>query len=367
MFSSVEANYEENKYKIYISDNLTKNINIYLNSYDKNNILLIVDSVFKNKELHPDKNFTNLLNQNNVYYIKGGILSKELTILKNIFKVLNKKNIFRDGVIVAIGGGVVGDITGLAASLYCRGINLIHIPTTMTAMVDSAIGGKTGVNFNGTVNMLGSYYHPKATFIDLRFLRTLQKRDFMAGISESIKKAIIMDEKFFNFLLNNSQSIKNLVLDKIYDLVSSSISIKLHLTLQDVNELSSRLLLNYGHTFGQTIESYYGINQKNLRHGEAVALGMMCASKLAEHMYGNKSLFFEQKEILNKYSLPTKLSNLKRINHFPKSGNLIKLLSFYKKKNFKGNRFIVCEKIGKANIEYYKNTKVLKSCLKLII
>lgn len=360
MFSSIKAAYNENHYPIYISDNLISNLKSFLDSYNNESILIVYDDIFNNTKYHPDSGFTQILNSYNSYQLRGGIESKTYESLIKIINKLNQLEIPRDGILLAIGGGVVGDVCGLAASLYHRGMKLVHVPTTMTGAVDSVIGGKTAVNMNETINLIGTYYHPIATFIDLRFFDTLDKRDFTSGIAESIKKAIMSDSSYYDFLSNNYNKILNHDINYIYDLVYKSISIKLFHTISDVHEKSNRLLLNYGHTFGQAIESCFGIQQDSLRHGEAVSLGMVCASNLSEIIYGGSELKKMHKDILSAYSLPTTISEKNNLK-IPKIKNLINNLKNDKKKTTKGNRFILCDKLGSGKVEYISNLNYIEN------
>tara|TARA_B100000795_G_scaffold269968_1_gene261441 strand:- start:4906 stop:6009 length:1104 start_codon:yes stop_codon:yes gene_type:complete len=366
MFASLKADYPKNNYQIFISDNLINNLSDYLKNYDKKSVVIIADSFFKKNLNISGIDLSKIFNNYNTLFIKGGVASKDISAAINICEKLSNDNIARDGCIVAIGGGVIGDICGLAASLYKRGIPLIHVPTTMTAAVDSAIGGKTGVNMHEGVNMLGTYYHPVSTFIDLRFLISLPDRDFSAGIAESIKKSFIYDKFFYEFMLNNSKKILAKNLESIYEVIYKSISIKLFHTISDEKEKSTRLLLNYGHTFGQAFESTYGINEKKLRHGEAVSLGMMCAAQLSEKKYDNNYIFRQHKDILKEFNLPIKLSECNNLV-MPKINNLILRLDKDKKKTFKGNRFIICKKLGKAHAEYVEDINIIKESFQAVL
>jgi len=183
MFASIKADYPNSSYPIYISDKLIDNLSDYLKNFSNKSVLLVLDSFFEENHNLNGIELNELISRYNHVFIDGGIESKDISVTLKICDELNSLNIARDGCIVAIGGGVIGDTCGLASSLYKRGISLVHVPTTMTSAVDSAIGGKTGVNMHETVNLLGTYYHPKSTFIDLRFLLSLSSRDFAAGIS----------------------------------------------------------------------------------------------------------------------------------------------------------------------------------------
>ena len=349
MLSQINAKFADSKFPVIISDNSINQLKLYLTNYNPKNIVIVADNIFKKKKFHPDRKFTSILDSYNVLYVQGGIKNKNINLILKICKHLNNRNITKDGLIIAIGGGVVGDVVALCASIYKRGIKLVHLPTTMTSFVDSSIGGKTGINYMNQVNLLGTYYQPDAVFIDLRFLNTLNKRDYISGIVESIKKAIISNQSFLEFLYNNSSDILNLHLEKVHQLIFKSINSKIYFSSNDIKENSLRLFLNYGHTFGQSIESYYGINENKLTHGEAVSLGMVCAAKMQSLISKNEGMLKFHKDILYKYKLPTKISNIKKLKK-PLTNELIINLSNDKKKTFKYIRFILCSKVGSPYI-----------------
>ena len=233
-------------------------------------------------------------------------------------------------------------------------------------MLDSSIGGKTGLNIFDKVNMIGTYYHPEMVFIDTRFLYTLNKRDFRAGIAESIKKSIISDKIFFNYLDVNSDKINNLEFESIFYLIKKSLEIKLMHTRQDMFEKAKRLFLNYGHTFGQSLESYYGIDQKSLRHGEAVSLGCICASYMAYALNKvDKTIISQHKSIFSKFNLPVHINEIKSLKK-PKVNILFNLIN-NDKKIITGNRFILSEKIGEAKVVTISNKKLIISSFNKIL
>ncbi len=364
MLSILEANFRGEKYPIYISDNAIKHLSIHLQSL-KNNYLIICDDVFKNKKKHPDDKFTNILKNSRVLYYKAGIKNKTSKYADKIIQFFYKNNISRDCAIISIGGGVVGDIVAFAASIYHRGLKLIHVPTSMTSMIDSSIGGKTGFNRYDVVNLCGTYFHPKSSFIDTRFLKTLSQRDFSSGLAEIIKKAIIFDEELFDYLIKNKDDILKLTPKIIYETIVKSVKIKLLITSSDEKESNQRLLLNYGHTFGQALEGYFGINQKFLTHGEAVSLGIIAASKLVDKKYKLNTLN-TNKNLLKNFKLPTNFSDLKIKNKI-NINNLIKNLNNDKKRTIHGIRFIVSKKKGTGQIIYEKNKDLIKQSFKSIL
>jgi len=232
-------------------------------------------------------------------------------------------------------------------------------------MVDSCIGGKTGINHLNQVNLIGTYHHPEAIFIDIRFLSTLKIRDFLSGLVESIKKAIISSEDFYNYLIENSKKIKEKNKEVLIKIISESIKQKIYYTSNDVKENSLRLLLNYGHTFGQALESYYGIDEKKMTHGEAVSLGMICAAKMSNLNFKNSRILNQHYKILEIFDLPTKLNHLKSIEK-PNFKKLCNYLINDKKRQSNENRFIVCKKISEAHVLKINSKNYIEKSFKQI-
>ena len=364
MLSILEANYKGEKYPIYISYDATRYLNLYLKGL-KNNYLIICDDVFKDDKKHPNTEFSKILKKSKVFYFKAGVKNKTINYVNKIIDFFYKNNIPRDCEIVSVGGGVVGDIVAYAASIYHRGLKLIHVPTSMTSIIDSSIGGKTGFNHFDVVNLCGTYHHPKSIFIDISFLKTLRQRDLISGLAEIIKKAIIFDSELFDYLKKNNENILKLEPKHMYEIILKSVKIKLLITTSDERENNQRLLLNYGHTFGQAIESYFGINQSYMTHGEAVSLGIVAASKLADQKYKLKTIN-SNKSLLENFNLPTNLSDLK-IKKKIDIKKLIRNLENDKKRTSKGMRFIISKKKGTGEIIYEQSNSLIKKSFLSII
>lgn len=240
----------------------------------------------------------------------------------------------RNSIIIAFGGGVIGDMSGFAASIFLRGIKFIQIPTTLLAMVDSSVGGKTGINNKYGKNLIGSFYQPEAVYIDTHFLSTLPKREFAAGMAEVIKMAVMFDKEFFENLEKGALSIE--------EIIKRSVEIKADVVNQDEKEKGIRSVLNYGHTFGHVIENL--TNYKTYLHGEAVAIGMVMANELSIALgYLTEEENERIKKLLQKYDLPTnfKIKNEEEFyEHF-----------FADKKTMDNKiKFIIPEHIGKYKI-----------------
>ncbi len=235
--------------------------------------------------------------------IPTGERYKNLRTVSYLLDKFIEFNLERNDTIIALGGGVVGDITGFASSIYLRGINFIQIPTSLLAMVDSAIGGKTGVDHQKGKNLIGSFYQPILTLIDPNFLQTLPKREIRCGLAEIVKYALIQDKKLFTYLekkadkiYKNRQYTSNLQIWQY--LIKSSVKNKTEIVLKDEREAGIRAFLNLGHTIGHAIEASFGY--KTYLHGEAVAIGIKFAflialkQKLITQDYFNKVIFLLQ-------------------------------------------------------------------------
>ena len=211
--------------------------------------------------------------------LEDGEQYKTLASVESIIDHLLKKRHDRRTTIIALGGGVVGDIAGFAASIYQRGVNFIQIPTTLLSQVDSSVGGKTGVNHPLGKNMIGAFYQPRCVIIDLDTLTTLPAREMSAGMAEVIKYGLIYDADFFGWLEENTGSLMKLEQDKLAHAIQVSCDTKARVVEQDERESGLRAILNLGHTFGHAIEATMGYG--NWLHGEAVAAGTMMAIDLS--------------------------------------------------------------------------------------
>lgn len=255
-------------YNIVIENNSFFKLNeLSLDFIYNKNVVIITDSTVENLYLNDATHMIKKSAKSCFYYtILKGEQSKNLNTIENIYEFLLNHNIKRDDCLIALGGGVVGDITGFCASTYLRGINYIQIPTTLLSQVDSSIGGKTGVNLKNGKNLVGSFYNPKLVICDPVLLKTLDKATFNNGISEVIKYGFCFDELLFNKLTHNSISYI------LYDIIYSSIKIKTHIVDLDQRENFDRKKLNFGHTFAHAVERAF--NYGKYSHGQAVAIGM---------------------------------------------------------------------------------------------
>lgn len=288
----IDINLDKNSYKVYI-DELSKlkfkgKVAIITNSkiggLYLNDILSIIEA---------DEKY--------VITIADGEEYKNLATIEDILEQLFVSRLDRSSTIIALGGGVISDMSGFTASIYERGIDFITIPTTLLAQVDASVGGKTGVNNKFGKNLIGSFYQPKAVYCESRFLKSLPKREFAAGIAEAIKMAIMFDREFFEFF--ESCDIDNQ--DDLTKIIKRCVELKAMVVSQDEREKGLRAVLNYGHTFAHVIENE--LNYKGLLHGEAVAIGMNMANRLALNLGLLSVKEFDRIEnLLIKFDLPTK-------------------------------------------------------------
>jgi 3-dehydroquinate synthase len=211
-----------------------------------------------------------------------GERTKTLRTITKILDVLASQKFERQSLLLALGGGVIGDITGFAAAIYQRGIPFVQVPTTLVAQVDSSVGGKTGVDHRLGKNLIGAFYQPRAVLIDTLTLDTLPRREWIAGLAEVIKYGIIADEEFFTFLEQEMPALLKLEEEPVIHAIKRSCEIKAQVVVEDERESDRRRILNFGHTIGHALESLSGY--RGLIHGEAVGIGLVQEADLASHM-----------------------------------------------------------------------------------
>ena len=237
------------------------------------------------------------------YVIADGESCKNLDVIDEIITQLLERKFGRDSYLIALGGGVIGDITGFVASCYQRGINYIQVPTTLLAQVDSSVGGKTAVNHPLGKNMIGAFHQPVSVVSDTDVLATLPDRELSAGLAEVIKYGLIRDQSFFYWLEENIELLLKRDEASLQYAIERSCQNKAEIVAEDELESGQRALLNFGHTFGHAMET--GLNYKDLLHGEAVGLGMLMAAHLSFELGWLKQISVERiQSILEKAGLP---------------------------------------------------------------
>ena len=266
--------------------------------------------------------------------------AKNLRTVEEIARKLVRAGADRKALLIAVGGGVVGDVAGFVAASYLRGVALVQVPTTVVAQVDSAVGGKTGVNLPEGKNLVGAFYPPRLVLIDPNVLATLPDREFRGGLAEVIKYGVIADAKLFGFLEKNMPRILRRDANALQQIIRRSIEIKADVVSRDERESGLREILNFGHTFGHALES--ATRYRRFQHGEAVALGMMCAALL-----GYEVLETPADQVSRIVAL------IRRIGPFPSWPNvsadrLLKAMGSDKKANAGKLRFVLAARLGRA-------------------
>jgi 3-dehydroquinate synthase len=344
MKNKITINLSERSYDILIGKDIIGDISQFLLTRKYSKIFVITDKNVANIHLNNLKKF--LVNFD-LLEVENGEKSKSFDNFSNLCNQILKRGIDRKSLIVAFGGGVVGDLAGFVASVLLRGIDFVQIPTTLLACVDSSVGGKTAINSQYGKNLIGSFYQPKLVICDLDFLTTLPDREFKSGYAEILKYGLIYDANFFNFLDQNYQKILLKDRDLLQKSIHQSCLIKSAIVSKDEKENGERALLNFGHSFAHIFETETNYSGEIL-HGEAVALGMAMATKMSLN-FGLINQDSYQKIIthLNKCGFiinPNKI----RLNWHKE--NLIQHI--YKDKKNENNKltFILLNDIGKATI-----------------
>ena len=269
--------------------------------------------------------------------------NKSFEGLMPIFEVLNSNKFNRDCLLIGLGGGITTDMVGFVAASYLRGVDLIQIPTTLLSQVDAAIGGKTGINFSGSKNNIGAFYQPKLVLMDTDSLKSLSKLDFIDGLAEIIKHSLIADKNLFTKLENIFLNEKDLSDADLIQIIYESSLIKAFVVSNDEKEKGDRALLNFGHTYGHAFEAIQSL--EGFSHGQAVGLGMICASHLSLLLEKISSEEFEKiKNLIKSAGLPHELPDNFNVNDFSEA------MSRDKKILDKKLRFITLRGIGSAEI-----------------
>jgi 3-dehydroquinate synthase len=265
-------------YPVFIGNDLLARVELYSNFIKGKQVCVVTNETIA--PLYLDVIKTTLSHfQIDVVILPDGEAYKDLTTLNQIFSTLLKAKHNRTTTLIALGGGVVGDMTGFAAACYQRGVDFIQIPTTLLSMVDSSVGGKTGVNHELGKNMIGAFYQPQAVIADIALLKTLPSRELSAGLAEVIKYGLICDYDFFEWIEENIERLVAGDLAALAEAVLRSCENKANVVAQDEYESGLRAILNFGHTFGHAIENAQGYG--NWLHGEAVSAGMVMAADLS--------------------------------------------------------------------------------------
>lgn len=292
--------------------------------------------------------------------LPAGERYKTLNSIQKIYDVALANQLERSSTLVALGGGVIGDMTGFAAATWLRGINVVQVPTTLLAMVDAAIGGKTGVNHPHGKNLIGAFHQPRLVLIDPLVLQTLPLRELRAGMAEVIKYGVIWDAQLFEYLENLShQEIQRPAPDTLQVMLTHSCQAKAHIVSKDEKEAGLRAILNYGHTIGHAVESLTGYRVVN--HGEAVAIGMVAAGRIAVALgLWPQDATDRQLSLIQRVGLPTNLPLGLEVEP------IVAALQTDKKVQFGKVRFVLPTQIGAAIVTDQVPADVIRQVLQLM-
>src|SRR3989344_7019417 len=273
--------------------------------------------------------------------VPSGESSKSREMKEEIEDNLLEHKFGRDSLVIAVGGGVIGDLSGFTASTFNRGIPIIHVPTTLLAMADSSIGGKTGINTKHGKNLIGTVYQPEAVFSDMDFLETLSDEEFKSGLAEIIKQGIIQDKELFDYLEEHTKDILERKKDILQHIIKRSIELKKQVFELDSHEMGLRQILNFGHTYGHALEAYHSYR---IKHGFAVAQGMIVEARIS--VMANSLKENDEKKIKNlieSFGFP--------MSDLASTSKIMELMKSDKKSKGNKPRFVIVEKIGKVKSE----------------
>ena len=350
------------KYPIIIGSNIIADLALYLNknSIDFNQCLLVIDKKVPSKMI---SKITGSLKKKKIFkfLFNANEKNKNFNNINKILQVLLNKNFSRLDCVIAIGGGITGDVSAFAASLYKRGLKFINIPTTLLSQVDSSVGGKTGINTKEGKNLIGSFYQPQIVISDTQFLRSLPKREVICGYGEIFKHSLVLNKIFYKYLNNNYLNVLNLKSPFIEKAIFESCKIKKKVVEKDEKEKGIRKILNFGHTFAHAYEATLGYSKK-LNHGEAVILGIVTALKFSLNI---KLIKLKEYNLIMQHLIRMKLpSNIK--NYFSlKHLNTILAFMIKDKKNIsKKINLILLKRIGSTVIKNEYSSLKIKKFLK---
>ncbi len=347
----------ERSYPIFIGHHLLDNANLITDHINGSSTVIISNTTVA--PLYLDK-VENSLKQADIRYdsviLEDGEAYKNLRSIEQIIDTLIQQRHDRNTTLIALGGGVVGDITGFAAAIYQRGVNFIQIPTTLLSQVDSSVGGKTGVNHPSGKNMIGAFYQPQCVIADTATLLTLPERELSAGMAEVIKYGLIHDAAFFDWLEQNIDGLMQRDIALLSEAILVSCRTKAEIVAIDEKESGIRAILNLGHTFGHAIESAMGYG--NWLHGEAVAVGMVMAADLSErHGWIDPSVKQRSIALLQKTGLPVQSPEAMTIEKY------MDIMAIDKKVDRGVIKFVLLKALGQAVISSDYDADLLQQTL----
>ncbi|HHV28669.1 3-dehydroquinate synthase [Acetivibrio mesophilus] len=305
----LNVNLQDRSYPIYINTDYAQIDKCIHSARLTGKLVLITDTnVDRYQAQECEKAFFEAGYEISKFAIPAGEENKNLETVRDIYKYLLSLKLDRSATLIALGGGVVGDITGFAAATFLRGINFVQIPTTLLAQSDSSVGGKVGVDFEGSKNIVGAFYQPKFVYINVNSLKTLPERELRSGLAEVVKHGIIMDDEFYEYIDYNVHKIFNYDESVLQYIAKKNCSIKASVVEKDEKEGDLRAILNFGHTIGHAIET---VMDFSLLHGECVSLGIIGAMRMSQYLEMiDEHTVNRVKGTLEKIGLPTRLEGI---------------------------------------------------------
>ena len=344
-------------YNIICGSGELKNIHKYVDFASYSSVIILTEKKIYN--LWKNEIDSAIKTKKNIQ-VDSGECVKNIETAKQIWEQMVAFDADRKSLLINIGGGMITDLGGFTASVYMRGIDYVNCPTSLLAMVDASIGGKNGVNFGEIKNIIGTFGHPKAVIIDINFLQTLEKREYISAFGEIIKHAIIFDKKYFNMLTHCNEINDEKMLLKI---ISRSLKIKKYIVEKDFKEKNIRKFLNFGHTVGHALEAVAMSTNTPLLHGEAVALGMVIEAKIAEklNIFSNN----ETRKIVNLLN-KCGFENVLKMKFNFKIEDILNIIK-KDKKNVSGSvKMSLPVKIGKSKYCVEVPEKLIVECVKSV-
>lgn len=352
---TLKVDLPDKHYPIYIGEKLLENQTLLRRYIRGKQVLIVTNQIVANLYLKKLQALCQDL-ECDVVLLPDGEANKTLTTVSKIFDALIEKCHRRSTTLIALGGGVIGDMTGFAAACYQRGVDFIQIPTTLLAQVDASVGGKTGVNHPKAKNMIGAFHQPRCVIVDINTLTSLPDREYCAGLAEIIKASLIKNPEFFNWLEKNMAKLIAKDSKSLIYAIEQAIAIKIKLVVADEKDLGERSLLNYGHTFGHALEKMY--DYQSLLHGEAVAIGMVLAAEISLQLGWLEEESVNQiKNVLTMAKLPIRLPNSLACSA------LLDCMYLDKKTDDTGLRLILLKSIGHATMVADVDTQLIEKTL----
>lgn len=327
--------------------------------FEKRKIAIITDSnVSKLYAKDVENALSGISDKIVTFEIPAGEEHKNLDEIRKIYEFLIENHFDRHDLLIALGGGVVGDMCGFTAATYLRGVSFVQIPTTLLSQTDSSIGGKTGVDFGGLKNMIGAFYMPRLVYMNISTLKTLDERQYASGFAEVMKHGLIKDENFYTWLIDNLYEIGDRDPEVLMEMIKRSCMIKKAVVEKDPTEKGDRALLNFGHTLGHAIEKYKNFE---MSHGECVALGCIAAAFISyKRSLLSTEEYYEIRDMFVPFNLPISVEDIDK-------DEVLELTRSDKKADSDKIKFVLLKKIGKAFIDETVTRQEMSDALDEII